>query len=552
MPQHLRGIRLRELFAICEDNLDWMEEMRWRCGTCHRSCSCEDCTRQQRRQRCYLAHAPTESLLGEKQGAHGPCLFCGGGEGKRQMRNLYEVNAEVIKPRCEHLRISFVEALRAEEAEGRWKECMEPALEGVRVDTFVSHWWGEEFPLLVRTLKKYAKWRCDAKLQRKRVHTEWSFWICAFANNQFAVEHATGLGGDVATTAFAVALQNCSEMVAVIDPEAMIYSRVWCTFELFYAHSLPHKPKIALANAGGVFSSGSATRATVLQMHELLSRVRVSEAKATVPADRDMIMHALAAAGVSTRTLDGILCSQVEEGLRMVCLRAKFFSQLACFFLSTMVAVMVLLGVIFEREQGAFIQRWSRPLEWAILLHLPLLSSACVLFVFLVTLSFSGAKGRALAVDWMWLFGGLGPTMWRAILRQDAPVKMLGLWAVLNSLVAALMCVYAELKGSEWPSVGGVHQRPAKLLAVVCAVLCLETFVLDMRLSPNRYRLRLVFIELFSSAWGAVAGLVAHSTESRFVVLVVLLAWVLIFCAAFLRDHLPPRIRRRIEEPFWT
>lgn len=83
-----------------------------------------------------------------------------------------------------------------------------------------------------------ALWnRADAK--------NWTFWVCAFANNQYQLDHA--LDSDVNQSAFARALRSNIEDVVcglvgaswsfhrgIIDPQCVIYTRIWCAFELFY------------------------------------------------------------------------------------------------------------------------------------------------------------------------------------------------------------------------------------------------------------------------------------------------------------------------------
>lgn len=63
------------------------------------------------------------------------------------MRNLYEVTAEVIMPVCQREQISYVEHLSRRR----------PTRDGIAIRTFVSHWWGEEFPTLVKALQSYAQ-----------------------------------------------------------------------------------------------------------------------------------------------------------------------------------------------------------------------------------------------------------------------------------------------------------------------------------------------------------------------------------------------------------
>merc|ERR1712125_166750 len=91
----------------------------------------------------------------------------------------------------------------------------------------------------------------------------WSFWICAFSNNQFAVDHAIGEGGDVTSSSFATALQSatCKEVVALVDARGVIYQRIWCAFELFFARVMmpTYSQKVLpvlLVNEHGIVSYG--------------------------------------------------------------------------------------------------------------------------------------------------------------------------------------------------------------------------------------------------------------------------------------------------------
>ncbi|CAE7247159.1 unnamed protein product, partial [Symbiodinium sp. CCMP2456] len=249
----------------------------WRCGICHKSCCCEECLEPEPTQEAGTrtqeegedegtsednfagevvgqigaVFADIERKVAEEKRAwricfnrfkpetHGRCSHCGaeGGPGRWEERNLYEVVEHMVKPICAQLRVSYVELLR------RGPEGEE--MEGVKPDTFVSHWWGEEFPKFVRTLTCFAEARsrrlpwtvCTTPHRNPKT---WAFWICAFANNQYAIEHALGdFSSDVTprtavmTSAFATALDAVSDVVAVLDDRAIIYTRIWCCFELF-------------------------------------------------------------------------------------------------------------------------------------------------------------------------------------------------------------------------------------------------------------------------------------------------------------------------------
>merc|ERR1712137_1246892 len=190
----------------------------------------------------------------------------------------------IIKPTCSMSHLSYVEHLRT--YSGGLPEAR-PAT----VDTFVSHWWGEEFPKFVATLKQYARSRSRRLCKRKRDADDWAFWICAFANNQFAIDHALGVDGDVTSSAFAMALQDSRDVVAVIDAEAQIYRRIWCVFELFYAdRMLPdRKLEVFLANEDGIISTGAVSAEVVDKISRILSEVNICNAQASTEADKTRI-----------------------------------------------------------------------------------------------------------------------------------------------------------------------------------------------------------------------------------------------------------------------
>lgn len=50
----------------------------------------------------------------------------------------------------------------------------------MKANTFVSHWWGEEFPKFMRALSRFASMRC-ANLPwmlwaKQQDHEDWAFW----------------------------------------------------------------------------------------------------------------------------------------------------------------------------------------------------------------------------------------------------------------------------------------------------------------------------------------------------------------------------------------
>mmetsp|Transcript_11029 Transcript_11029/g.25225 ORF Transcript_11029/g.25225 Transcript_11029/m.25225 type:complete len:640 (-) Transcript_11029:101-2020(-) len=375
-PAHMRGMSLRELWQFYEKNKAFIEKPRWRCGKCRKSAE-EDV---------------------------GPCPFCGHDEGEVGTRNLYEINRGIIKPTCQARALSYVELLMEQRSDKA----------PIAADVFVSHWWGEEFKTTIDTLDHYARTRQSAELPWMRVavaysvisitspiliailavacgfqdvldahpfnvftlinllvivifmviftkcfrgykmknYLDTSFWICAFANNQFAVDHAMPLDNDAATTSFALALQGDSvkEMVAILDKEAMIYSRIWCVFELFFTKCLlPARFKrvmdIAIANDRGLVSDGDSSEDTLWHIRKMLEDIRISEAKASNPNDKTIILRSLEGANVQTEDLERELRQIAKGGLLAARLRRKApWVYAICPFLSISTVLIVRSG----------------------------------------------------------------------------------------------------------------------------------------------------------------------------------------------------------------
>jgi len=343
LPQSHRGIMVGELWEFYNPKATWLEQMRWRCDVCHKSCSCEHCDPPQ-------LSAASSDFLGEQIAAQMTSIvvdiennlaaidrrvravigaetthICSHCErevkGRPEGRNLYEVVEEMVKPACAELRISYVELLRRLPGGGE--------TDGVRPDTFVSHWWGEEFPKLVRTLTRFAEARTTRLpwsmcSQPYRNPKTWAVWICAFANNQYAIEHAlgdfsTGLTPRTAvmTSAFATALEAVNDVVAVLDDRAIIYTRIWCCFELFSVERLiperkQKKLEIFIADESGVVSSGCGN---VNLMDSLIDQVKTSDASASNSEDKAMIESAMLAEGTTNEDLDAVLQKLANAGV---------------------------------------------------------------------------------------------------------------------------------------------------------------------------------------------------------------------------------------------
>eukprot|EP00928_Gymnodinium_smaydae_P016624 TRINITY_DN16264_c0_g1_i1.p1 TRINITY_DN16264_c0_g1~~TRINITY_DN16264_c0_g1_i1.p1 ORF type:complete len:573 (+),score=50.67 TRINITY_DN16264_c0_g1_i1:111-1829(+) len=379
MPHSKRGITLQELQNLYAANRDWLDERHWQCARCG-------------------TRSP---------GLEGPCVsaHCDSEEGEPKKRNLYEVNTTLIRPLCADSRVSYVEMLSITNKRRRHAS----------IDTFVSHWWGEEFDTLVLSLTKYAEMQCYSERHWISVfasysmagiilppflrffgfyrHTArgcrmqmgvwepmvplyskvplqpctedvwlcfvlcvlvsfivylctqhvgrnprtWSFWICAFANNQYALQHALG-GEDVGRSSFATAMRarSCKDVVALLDSTGEIYRRAWCAFELFYASIvLPRhygqRVGIKLINDHGIVSKADCSNDVVENMAHMIEDVRTADAKASVARDRTMIRAAMYKEGITFEDLDEALRNIARTALCDV--RKKSWAPLVVFTL---------------------------------------------------------------------------------------------------------------------------------------------------------------------------------------------------------------------------
>lgn len=327
-----------------------------------------------------------------------------------QMRNLYEVNKEMIKPACALDRVSYVEHIVRRQRT--------PAV-GREVEVFVSHWWGEEFPKFMRALDRYARVRSASQASWRRavfivclvfvvapmiisgvvsalgledtLHTdrqfnpasvlnmlivmatpvvlvlthkpkldpmETSFWICAFANNQFAVGHAIGENGDVMTSSFASALQAsaCKQVAVILDSEITIYRRVWCAFEFFFAKVLlPQKMskhmEISMIDEHGVVSDGDASRPTIRGLRKAIKDVKIAEASSSRPEDKSNIFGFIESEQACTEDLDEQLRHFAKMGLNAANVRRR--APAAVLFLGPLGSVNVVYGLRSVLKMGS-------------------------------------------------------------------------------------------------------------------------------------------------------------------------------------------------------
>ena len=125
--------------------------------------------------------------------------------------NLYDINDRIIKAYTLERKCSLVESLATEPQPPEW---------------FVSHWWGNPVKNMIRCLEQHAKDR-DLPLETT------VYWVCAYANNQHS------LGGEISTdpaeSSFCKAMKNAKGTISIVDADSIVYSRIWCNYELYIA-----------------------------------------------------------------------------------------------------------------------------------------------------------------------------------------------------------------------------------------------------------------------------------------------------------------------------
>ena len=94
---------------------------------------------------------------------------------------------------------------------------------------FVSHWWGEAIPEFVACLEQHAQdygKDLNGVAVKGGTTEETPYWVCAYANNQWALGDA--LTADPGQTSFHKAMALAEGTVSVLDPKGVVFTRIWC------------------------------------------------------------------------------------------------------------------------------------------------------------------------------------------------------------------------------------------------------------------------------------------------------------------------------------
>jgi len=138
--------------------------------------------------------------------------------------SLYDVDKYIILPFTADKEISFVEML--------------PSTAGPQPPMFfISHWWGEpvrDFILcLERAILDFSR-NCGDEHERRGggMSADTPVWVCAYANNQWAL--GEDIPEDPNQSGFTKAMEVAQgRTITILDKDGIVFSRIWCTFELF-------------------------------------------------------------------------------------------------------------------------------------------------------------------------------------------------------------------------------------------------------------------------------------------------------------------------------
>ncbi|CAE8582869.1 unnamed protein product, partial [Polarella glacialis] len=204
--------------------------------------------------------------------------------------NLYAIDEFLVKPATDPAQFGGISAeLRAAAKlppparTSSFAEVLNAAQGGIKVDFFVSHFWGHLFRLTIAALTSFAASR-GVSLE---AYSSYSFWICLFAVNQ----HRAGeeVGSSPEDGPFNAALDAARGVVMVVDKRVEPFKRIWCLYEVHRVHELG---KIfELIDEGGSIATNLDTMKSVA---DSLESVSASTAQASKEQDKWSIWFEIA------------------------------------------------------------------------------------------------------------------------------------------------------------------------------------------------------------------------------------------------------------------
>jgi len=114
------------------------------------------------------------------------------------------------------------------------KELLHP--ESTPPDWFISHSWGDSVQSFVKRCELHAKnycttWTENGRVFNKKQYDQYSYWVCAYANNQH--ELASEIVGSPMKSAFMKAITKSHGTLIMMDHQGTCLTRIWCDFEIF-------------------------------------------------------------------------------------------------------------------------------------------------------------------------------------------------------------------------------------------------------------------------------------------------------------------------------
>jgi hypothetical protein len=177
-----------------------------------------------------------------------------------------------------------------------------PAVSVGSPSIFLSHAWANPFGLVVAAARKYVSDEAKRKRKHTKVgHSHTFLWLDIFAVSQHPGAQQQH---DLTRLEATIARPDCTTLV-VLDNAGLPLQRCWCVYEFFATllHAEGKHGKLQV-RAGSMVprSAEFIPCADPERLAELSVSVNVTEAEATVAADKQMILARLAELGVGTRS----------------------------------------------------------------------------------------------------------------------------------------------------------------------------------------------------------------------------------------------------------
>ncbi|CAK8993365.1 unnamed protein product [Durusdinium trenchii] len=214
-------------------------------------------------------------------------------------RSMYYVCENLVKPLTKEVRLSYAELVGAHQ-----------------VQWFISHFWGTSFQHFTEAVLKhgmslnYAHWQ------------EVTYWICTFANNQWAVEAELG-NGQWQNSSFYLALtsSSCQGTSMIVDELALPLQRAWCLFEVLQTQlratteTASAFEGLILCTSTGVLRNGQGGVDVAMAIARQLAQLDLRDAQASAESDRLMIYALVEQMPGGFDAVNGFVRSSIRDSL---------------------------------------------------------------------------------------------------------------------------------------------------------------------------------------------------------------------------------------------